>query len=136
MYLKIKLILLPILFISINLFGQTYSFSELIIRANVETSSGSEQRIIDTKRETFKFKFEKSTDGKPLFTLIKPGMNYSDSDYYVLVEDMGYVENNNKLFEKGHYYSTEDETGVIVLVARDKSIIVIFKPNIIEEYLK
>lgn len=137
MYLKMKLLLLPLLFITMASFSQTYSFSELIIRASVKTSSGSEQRIIDTKRETFKFKFAKSTDGKPLFTLIKPGMNSLDSDYYYLLKDMGYIENNNKLFERGYYYSTEHETGVNVLIAKDKSIIVVFDPNnIIKEYLK
>ena len=137
MNLKMKLLLLPLLFISMASFSQTYSFSKLVIRASVETSSGSEQRIIDTKRGTFKFNFEKSnTDGKTLFTVIEPGMDYNP-DYYALVEKKGYVENNNTLFERDFYYSTEHEKGVIVLVAKDKSIIVIFKPNnIVEKYLK
>lgn len=137
MNLKIKLLLLPFLFISISSFSQTYSFSKLVIRANVETSSGSEQRIIEKKQGTFKFEFEKSnTDGKTLFTILNPGMDYNPN-YYALIEEKGYIENNNKIFERGFYYSTEHEKGVIVLVAKDKTTIVIFKPNnIVEEYLK
>lgn len=136
MNLKIKL-LLSFLLISMTSFSQTHYFSKLVVRANVETSNGTEQRIIETKEGTFKFKFEKSnTNGKTLFTILNPGMDYNP-DYYVLVEEKGFVENNNTLFERGFYYSTEHETGVVVLVAKDKSIIVIFKPNnIVEEYKK
>jgi len=134
---KMKLLLLSLLFFSITSFSQNYSFSKLVIRANVETSSGNEQRVIETKQGTFKFKFEKSgVNNKTLFTILNPGMNYNP-DYYNLIEEKGYVEKNNILFERGFYYSTEYETGVIVLIAKDKSIIVIFKPNnIVEEYLR
>lgn len=133
---KIKL-LFSFMLISMTSLSQTHYFSKLVVRANVETSNGSDQRIIETKEGTFKFKFEKSNaNGKTLFTILNPGMDYNPH-YYNLVEEKGFVENNNTLFERGLYYSTEHESGVVVLVARDKSKIVIFKPNnIIEEYKK
>lgn len=126
---------LVVLFATIS-YSQTYTFSKLKVLANVETTNGNVQRVIDTKQGTFKFKFETPSDPtiKKLFTILNPGMTYNPN-YYVLLEDSGYIESNNVLFQKSMYYSTENDNNVPVLFAKDKSIIVIFKSdNTINEY--
>ena len=49
-------------FLSTYSFGQTYSFSKLVKKATVETSSGNQERIIGTYQGPYRFVFETPND--------------------------------------------------------------------------
>jgi hypothetical protein len=121
-------------------YSQTYSFSKLLVKANIETVNGNEQRIIETKQGPFKFVFETPSDPsiKKLFTILNPGMtNRAGLPWFGLIEDTGYLEKNNILFKKSIYYDTKNDEKLLVLIANDKSIIVIFNSdNTIYEYIR
>jgi hypothetical protein len=121
-----------IIFIGISVFsnGQTYSFSKLVKKATVQTSSGNQQRTIGTYQGPYKFVFESPNDPqiKRLFTLLNPGQaNGPGLPWYGLLKEMGYLEKDDKLLKKYLYFDTDNKEQVMVLIADDYSQIVIFR---------
>jgi hypothetical protein len=111
-------------------FGQTYSFSKLVKKATVQTSSGNQQRIIGTYQGPYTFEFETPSDPqiKRLFTLLNPGQDNSPGlPWYGLLKEQGYIEKDGKLLKKNLYFNTESNEKVMVLIADDYSLIVIIK---------
>ena len=137
---KAKLSLIVLTFLTTCLFGQTYSFSKLVKKASVQTSSGNESRVIGTYQGPFRFVFETPNDPqiKRLFTLLNPGeVDGPGMPFYGLLKEMGYVEKNGKLLKKYLYSDTESNENVLVLIADDYSLIVIFrKDNTILEFIQ
>lgn len=128
------LVLLAILFMGFSVisFGQTYSFSKLVKKATVETSSGNQQRIIGTYQGPYKFVFESPNDPqiKRLFTLLNPGQaNGPGLPWYGLLKEMGYVEKDDKLLKKYLYLDTDKNEQVLVLIADDYSQIILFRKD-------
>lgn len=122
---------ITVLFLSLSsVYSQTYYFSELTVSANVETSRGTENRVIDEKKGPFKFVFETSSASyvDKLFTVYEPGMEYNPN-YFTLVENQGYKDFGGVLFKECYYYSTKSETGILVLIANDNSRIVIYEAD-------
>lgn len=121
-------------------FGQTYTYSKLVKKANVQTTSGYEQRIIGTYQGPYRFIFETPNDPqiKKLFTLLNPGQsNGPGLPWYGHIKDEGYLEKDGKLFKKSFYFDTDNEERVMVLIADDFSMIVIFKSDdTIWEYIR
>jgi|GEM_PF-2275267 len=121
-------------------YSQTYSYSKLVKKATVQTSSGYEERIIGTTQGSFRIVFETPNDPqiKKLFTILNPGQaNAPGLPWFGLLQDKGYVEKNNKLLKKSLYFDTENNEKVLVLIADDYSQIIIFKSDdTIWEYLK
>ena len=121
-------------------YSQTYSYSKLVKKATVQTSSGYEERIIGTTQGSFRIVFETPNDPqiKKLFTILNPGQaNSPGLPWFGLLQDKGYVEKNNKLLKKSLYFDTENNEKVLVLIADDYSQIIIFKSDdTIWEYLK
>jgi len=137
---KAKLLFLILTFLTTYSFGQTYSFSKLVKKATVETSSGNQERIIGTYQGPYRFVFETPNDPqiKKLFTLLNPGQsNAPGLPWYGLLKEMGYVEKDGKLLKKNLYFDTQNNQRVLVLIADDYSHIVIFKSDdTIWEYIK
>src|SRR5690554_1480294 len=137
---KAKLLFLILTFLTTYSFGQTYSFSKLVKKATVETSSGNQERIIGTYQGPYRFVFETPNDPqiKKLFTLLNPGQsNAPGLPWYGLLQEMGYVEKDGKLLKKNLYFDTQNNQRVLVLIADDYSHIVIFKSDdTIWEYIK
>lgn len=127
-------------FVSITSYSQTYTFSKLIKKASIETSSGTEERILSTSQGPFRIIFETPNDPqiKKLFTILKPGQSNSPGlPWFGHIKDTGYGEKGNKVFKKSLYYDTENDENVLVLTAEDYSMIVIFKADdTIWEYIK
>jgi len=121
-------------------YSQTYSYSKLVKKAIVQTSSGYEERIIGTTQGSFRIVFETPNNPqiKKLFTVLNPGQaNAPGLPWFGLLKDMGYVEKNNRLLKKSLYFDTENNDNVLVLIADDYSQVVIFKSDdTIWEYLK
>jgi len=112
--------------------AQTYSYSKLIKKANIETSTGKSFRTLGAYSGPYKFIFETPTDHsiKRLFTLLYPGQsNGPGMPYYGQLQDLGYIEKNEVLYKKYLYYDTDTKSDVLVLIADDYSSIVIFKSN-------
>lgn len=109
-------------------------------KANVQTTSGYEQRIIGTYQGPYRFIFETPNDPqiKKLFTLLNPGQsNGPGLPWYGHIKDEGYLEKDGKLFKKSFYFDTDNEERVMVLIADDFSMIVIFKSDdTIWEYIR
>lgn len=129
---KTKVLLFILIFFSTCLFGQTYSFSKLVKKANVQTSSGSQYRIIGTYQGPYRFIFETPSDPqiKRLFTLLNPGQeNGPGLPWYGLLNEMGYAEKDGKLLKKYIYFDTEINDKVMVIIADDYSLIAIFKSD-------
>lgn len=59
---KAKFLFLILTFLTTYSFGQTYSFSKLVKKATVETSSGNQERIIGTYQGPYRFVFETPND--------------------------------------------------------------------------
>jgi hypothetical protein len=137
---KAKFLFLILTFLTTYSFGQTYSFSKLVKKATVETSSGNQERIIGTYQGPYRFVFETPNDPqiKKLFTLLNPGQNNAPGlPWYGLLKEMGYVEKDGKLLKKNLYLDTQNSEQVLVLIADDYSLIVIFKSDdTIWEYIK
>ncbi len=137
---KAKFLFLILTFFTTYSFGQTYSFSKLVKKATVETSSGNQERIIGTYQGPYRFVFETPNDPqiKKLFTLLNPGQNNAPGlPWYGLLKEMGYVEKDGKLLKKNLYFDTQNSEQVLVLIADDYSLIVIFKSDdTIWEYIK
>lgn len=137
---KAKFLFLILTFLTTYSFGQTYSFSKLVKKATVETSSGNQERIIGTYQGPYRFVFETPNDPqiKKLFTLLNPGQsNAPGLPWYGLLKEMGYVEKDGKLLKKNLYFDTQNNEQVLVLIADDYSLIVIFKSDdTIWEYIK
>jgi hypothetical protein len=137
---KKLLFLLAVICLATVTYSQTYSFSKLVKKASVQTSSGYEERIIGTTQGSFSIVFETPNDPqiKKLFTVLNPGQsNAPGLPWFGLLKDMGYVEKDNKLLKKSLYYDTENDKNVLVLIADDYSQIVIFKSDdTIWEYLR
>lgn len=129
---KPKFLILIFSLVSAFSFGQTYSFSKLVKRATVQTSTGNQERVIGTYQGPYNFIFETPNDPqiKRLFTLLNPGQeNAPGLPYYGLLKEMGYVEKGGKLLKKYLYFDTESSDQVMVLIADDYSLIVIFKKD-------
>lgn len=129
---KIKFLILILSFVTTFSFGQTYSFSKLVKKATVQTSTGNQQRVIGTYQGPYKFLFETPNDPqiKRLFTLLNPGQeNTPGLPYYGLLKEMEYIEKDGKLLKKHLYFNTESNEQVMVLIADDYSLIVIFKKD-------
>ena len=137
---KTLLFLLAVICFATVSYSQTYSYSKLVKKASVQTSSGYEERIIGTTQGSFRIVFETPNDSqiKKLFTILNPGQaNAPGLPWFGLLKDMGYVEKDNKLLKKSLYYDTENNEKVLVLIADDYSQVVIFKSDdTIWEYLK
>lgn len=137
---KAKFLFLILTFLTTYSFGQTYSFSKLVKKATVETSSGNQERIIGTYQGPYRFVFETPNDPqiKKLFTLLNPGQsNAPGLPWYGLLKEMNYVEKDGKLLKKNLYLDTQNNEQVLVLIADDYSLIVIFKSDdTIWEYIK
>ena len=137
---KAKFLFLILTFLTTYSFGQTYSFSKLVKKATVETSSGNQERTIGTYQGPYRFVFETPNDPqvKKLFTLLNPGQNNAPGlPWYGFLKEMGYVEKNGKLLKKNLYFDTQNSEQVLVLIADDYSLIVIFKSDdTIWEYIK
>lgn len=137
---KAKFLFLILTFLTTYSFGQTYSFSKLVKKATVETSSGNQERILGTYQGTYRFVFETPNDPqvKKLFTLLNPGQNNAPGlPWYGLLKEMGYVEKDGNLLKKNLYLDTQNSEQVLVLIADDYSLIVIFKSDdTIWEYIK
>ena len=137
---KKLLILLALLWFAAVSYSQTYSYSKLVKKASVQTSSGYEERIIGTTQGSFRIVFETPNDPqiKKLFTVLNPGQsNAPGLPWFGLLQDKGYVEKDNKLLKKSLYFDTENNEKVLVLIADDYSQVVIFKSDdTIWEYLK
>ncbi len=113
-------------------FGQTYTFSKLVKKATVQTSSGDQQRTIGTYQGPYKFVFESPNDPqiKRLFTLLNPGQaNGPGLPWYGLLKEMGYVEKDGKLLKKYLYLDTDKNEQVMILIADDYSQIVLFRSD-------
>ena len=85
---KIKFLILILSFVSTFSFGQTYSFSKLVKKATVQTSTGNQERVIGTYQGPYNFLFETPNDPqiKRLFTLLSPGQeNAPGLPYYGLL---------------------------------------------------
>ena len=121
-------------------FAQTFTFSKLVKRASVQTSSGYQQRIIGTYDGPYKFVFESPNDPqiKRLFTLLNPGQyNEAGLPWYGLLKEMGYIEKGGILLKKYLYAYTGNSEKVTVLIAENYSLIVLIKnDDTIEEYIK
>jgi len=134
-----KFLFLILTFLTTYSFGQTYSFSKLVKKATVQTSSGNQERIIGTYQGPYRFVFETPNDPqiKRLFTLLNPGQNNAPGlPWYGLLKEMGYVEKDGKLLKKNLYLDTENSEKVMVLISDDYSLIVIFKgDDTIWEYI-
>ena len=129
MKLKASILLLSILISSV-VFSQTYSFSKLVKKANVQTASGNQLRIISTTEGPYRFIFETPSDPqmKRLFTLLVPGQNNAPGlPWFGLLKEMGYAEKDGKLLKKYLYFDTENDARVLVMIADDYSLMVIFK---------
>lgn len=138
---KSKLFFITLLICSSTLsFSQMRSFSKLVKRANVETSSGNQHRIISTTQGLYRIFFEGSKDSrfKPVFTLLSPGQNNGPGlPRFALLEERGYIEIEGQLLKKCLYSDTGDDAIVQVLIADDYSLVVIFKKDdTILEYIK
>ncbi|MDP3444760.1 MAG: hypothetical protein Q8T08_18030 [Ignavibacteria bacterium] len=138
---KTKLLfLLSLIFFSTVSYSQTYYFSKLVKKANVQTSTGNEQRTIGTTQGSFRIVFETPNDPqiKKLFTVLNPGQaNGPGLPWFGLLKDMGFVEKDSKLLKKSLYHDTENDENVLVLIADDYSQIVIFKSDdTVWEYMK
>ncbi len=70
--------------------------------------------------------------------MLNPGQNNAPSlPWYGLLKEMGYVEKDGKLLKKNLYFDTQNSEQVLVLIADDYSLIVIFKSDdTIWEYIK
>ena len=129
---KLKFLILILSFVTTFSFGQTYSFSKLVKNATVQTSTGNQERVIGTYQGPYNFLFESPNDPqiKRLFTILNPGQeNAAGLPYYGLLKEMGYVEKAGKLLKKYLYLDTESNDQVMVLIADDYSLIVIFKKD-------
>jgi len=129
---KVKFLLLILTFLTNYSFGQTYSFSKLVKKVTVETTTGKQQRIIGTYAGPYKFLFETPDDPqvKRVFTLLVPGQDNSPGlPYYALLKEMGYLEKDGKLLKKNLYYYTGSDDKVMVLIAEDYSLIVLLKSD-------
>ncbi len=137
---KRKILTLVLIIITSYSYGQTYSFSKLIKKATVQTSSGSQQRVIGTYQGPYQFIFETPSDPqiKRLFTLLNPGqVNAPGLSWYGLLKEQGYIEKDGKLLKKNLYSDTGNNEQVMVLIADDYSIIVILKSDdTIWEFIK
>ena len=124
----------------IKAYGQTYSFSTKVKKASVQTSTGYEQRVIARYSGPYRFVFETPNDPstKKLFTLLYPGQEDAPGlPWYGYLKEMGYLEKDGKLLKKYLYYYTGSDENVMVLIAEDYSLIVIFrKDETIEEYIR
>jgi len=129
---KLKFLIVILSFVTTFSFGQTYSFSKLVKKATVQTSTGNQERVIGTYQGPYNFLFESPNDPqiKRLFTILNPGQeNAPGLPYYGLLKEMGYVEKAGKLLKKHLYFDTESNDQVMVLIADDYSLIVIFKKD-------
>jgi hypothetical protein len=137
---KAKILFLILTFLTTYSFGQTYSFSKLVKKATVETTSGNQERIIGTYQGPYRFVFETPNDPqiKKLFTLLNPGQNNAPGlPWYGLLKEMAYVEKDGKLLKKNLYFDTQNSEQVLVLIADDYSLIVISKSDdTIWEYIR
>jgi hypothetical protein len=138
---KAKLFLLGLFAVlSTSVFAQTYSFSRLIRKANVQTVSGSKYRTLGTTEGNFRFVFETPRDRsvKRLFTILQPGQaNGPGLPWYAQISESGYLEKDGKLYKKYSFFDTEREERVPVLIAEDYSVIVIFRTDdTIWEYVR
>lgn len=126
---KLTLLAITAFFITFS-FAQTYSFSKLIKKASVQTSTGTQYKVIATLDGPYRFVFETPNDPqiKRLFTLLKPGQqNEPGLPWFGQIKEQGFIEIKNTLFRKSIYYDTENREQVVVLIAEDYSQIIIFK---------
>lgn len=138
---KNKLGILIILLLGVaTAYSQTYSFSKLVKKANVETSTGTQERVLSSTQGPFRIIFETPNDPqiKRLFTILKPGQsNAPGLPWFGHLKDTGYGEKNGTVFKKSLYFDTENDENVLVLIAEDYSMLVIFKADdTIWEYIK
>jgi hypothetical protein len=137
---KIVILFIFILFFPKNIFCQTYTFSVLSEKVNVETSKGSELRTIANYQGPYSFVFETPSNQKTkrLFTILNPGQrNGPGIPFYGLIEDKGYIEKNGLLMKKSLYANTASGEYEMVLISEDYSLIVIFKKdNTVSEYYR
>jgi|SRR5579875_3768527 len=130
MNLKASILLLFIL-INCTVYSQTYSFSKLVKKASVQTSTGKQLRIIGSYDGPYQFIFETPSDPqiKRLFTLVSPGERSLTAPWFGLLKEMGYVEKNGKLLKQFLYLDTQNNEQVLVMITDDYSQIVIFKKD-------
>jgi hypothetical protein len=138
---KTRLFILLIFLLSAAIsYSQTYTFSKLVKKASVETSSGTQERILSTTQGPFRIIFETPNDPqmKRLFTVLKPGQsNAPGLPWFGHIKDTGYGEKGSTVFKKSLYYDTENDENILVLIAEDYSMLVIFKADdTIWEYIK
>lgn len=135
---KLSFIFVFIFVLHTKILGQTYTFSKLVIKANVETNSGNVLKTIASYQGPYSFIFETPNDPrvKRLFTILEPGQkNGPGLPFYGLIEDKGYVEKNGLLMKKSLYANTATGEYEMVMISEDFSLVVIFKKdNTISEF--
>lgn len=131
---------IPLMLLVLVSYSQTYKFSKLVKKANVQTSTGNEFKVISTAEGPFQIVFKPQTDlqNRMSFRILNPGQTQeTGAPWFGQLRDIGYVEKDSTLFKKCLYFEEETMQSILVLIAEDYSKIVIFKSDrSIWEYIK
>lgn len=127
--LKINILIL-LIFISQDSFGQTYSYSKKTVMVSVQTANGNEYKTLNIYQGPYRFVFENTNTRDKLFTLLKPNENLRPGQqWYGFLKDVGYIEKDSIIYKKSIYLYTETREQVMVLISSDYNKIIIFNQD-------
>lgn len=123
-------VLIIIMIISQDAFGQTYSYSKKTVMVSVQTATGNEYRTLNTYQGPYRFVFENANTRDKLFTLLKPNENLRPGqEWYGFLKDVGYIEKDGIMYKKSMYLYTGTREQVMVLISTDYNKIIIFNQD-------